>query len=172
MRPALVKEGMSDTITVSDYFGGCPHCGANHGFLNVRDEHWIVCDTHKVKWCVGYNLFSDWKKEGETIWWQNGEKLLGYSKVEPLPDGVWSADPEVRQRELNEARRKNIEWNERQGRLELAGKTIVAILLDALKPIPASLKDGDEVYVSVRGGGVLSITSTGMVLDDSDDLPF
>ena len=68
-----------------------------------------------------------------------------------------------------------MEWNDREHRLGLAGKKIVAILQDALKSIPASLQKGDEVYVSVRGGGVLNITSAGIVLDDGDDdddLPF
>lgn len=100
----MESDTISDTITVSDYFGGCPHCGANHGFLNVGRAHWIACDTHKTKWCIGSNVFSDWKEENEAIWLQNAEKLAGYSEVKPLPEGVWSADPEVRQRELNEAR--------------------------------------------------------------------
>jgi len=95
---------MSDAITVTDYFGGCPHCGANHGFLNVRAEHWIVCDAHQVKWCVGSNLFSSWKDENERIWRRNAEKLLGYSKVEPLPEGTWSSDAAARERQLKARR--------------------------------------------------------------------
>src|SRR5277367_1821432 len=95
---------MSDAITVTDYFGGCPHCGANHGFLNVRAEHWIVCDAHQVKWCVGSNLFSSWKDENERIWRRNTERLLGYSKVEPLPEGTWSSDAAARERQLESRR--------------------------------------------------------------------
>lgn len=64
----MESDTISDTITVSDYFGGCPHCGANHGYMNVRAEHWIVCDAHKVKWRIGSNLFSCWKDENESVW--------------------------------------------------------------------------------------------------------
>jgi hypothetical protein len=95
---------MSDAITVTDYFGGCPHCGANHGFLNVRAEHWIVCDAHKVKWCVGFNLFSSCKDENESVWLANAEKLASYSKVEPLPEGKWSSDAAARERQLEAGR--------------------------------------------------------------------
>src|SRR5271170_3970543 len=76
---------MSDAITVTDYFGGCPHCGANHGFLNVRAEHWIVCDAHKVKWCVGFNLFSSCKDENESVWLANAEKLASYFRSSRFP---------------------------------------------------------------------------------------
>src|ERR1700733_15172311 len=81
-------------ITVSDYFGGCPHCGANHGFLNVRAEHWIVCDAHKLKWCVGSNLFSSWKDENERIWRRNETPKSFWA----IPR--WSRFPKVRGRAM------------------------------------------------------------------------
>src|SRR5271156_5543169 len=95
---------MSDAITVTHYFGGCPHCGEQQGYLNVRTEHWIVCDAHEVKWRIGSNLFSSWKDDDESVWLRNAEKLMGYSKVIPLPEGAWSSDGAVRERQL-EARR-------------------------------------------------------------------
>lgn len=102
----MESDTISDTITVSDYFGGCPHCGANHGYMNVRAEHWIVCDAHKVKWRIGSNLFSCWKDENESVWLLNAERLLGYSKVEPLPEGTWSSDATVREWQLASVRFK------------------------------------------------------------------
>jgi hypothetical protein len=100
------SDTISHTIKVTDYFGGCPHCGASHGYLNVRPEHRIVCDPHKVKWRIGSNLFSYWKDENESLWLANAEKLLGYSPVEPLPEGTWSSDAVVREWQLASVRFK------------------------------------------------------------------
>lgn len=74
--------------------------------MNVRAEHWIVCDAHKVKWRIGSNLFSCWKDENESVWLRNAERFLGYSKVEPLPEGTWSSDATVREWQLASVRFK------------------------------------------------------------------
>jgi hypothetical protein len=47
------------------YFGLCPHCHNNDGYLNVGRGHWFVCHEHKVKWLVGSNLFSSWRYQTE-----------------------------------------------------------------------------------------------------------
>ena len=67
-----------------DYFGGCPFCRRNDGCLNVHRDHWFVCHLHRVKWCVGSNLFSAWRHESKTTWTANAELLAGYVEVEPL----------------------------------------------------------------------------------------
>jgi hypothetical protein len=41
-----------------DYFGVCPTCGSNDGFLIIGRDHWFICKEHRVKWLVGSNLFS------------------------------------------------------------------------------------------------------------------
>ena len=33
---------MTKTITVRNYFGGCPTCGRNDGVYNVYKDHWFV----------------------------------------------------------------------------------------------------------------------------------
>ena len=43
------------------YCGGCPHCGGHDGMVNVGRSHWLRCEEHKVKWCLGSNLFSSWR---------------------------------------------------------------------------------------------------------------
>lgn len=52
-------------VTTDEYFGGCPHCGQNDGYINSGPDHWFVCDQHKTKWCAGSNLFSSWHDEDE-----------------------------------------------------------------------------------------------------------
>jgi hypothetical protein len=44
-----------------DYFGVCPICQRQNGYLNDGPDHWFVCNTHMTKWCVGSNLFSGWR---------------------------------------------------------------------------------------------------------------
>lgn len=66
------------------YFGGCPECGNNDGYMNVRSNHICVCDAHKTAWRVGSNLFSDWKDESEEVWARNAQMLESYREVTPL----------------------------------------------------------------------------------------
>jgi hypothetical protein len=47
------------------HFGGCPQCGHHDGIVNVGSGHWLHCAEHKVKWCVGSNLFDFWKDQTE-----------------------------------------------------------------------------------------------------------
>jgi hypothetical protein len=50
---------------VSDYFGSCPVCHKNDGYLNVGRTHWFYCKEHKKRWCAGSNLFSSWHDQTE-----------------------------------------------------------------------------------------------------------
>jgi hypothetical protein len=43
---------------VNQRFGVCPICHTTDGYLNVGNNHWFLCHTHKTKWAVGANLFS------------------------------------------------------------------------------------------------------------------
>ena len=71
-------------VTTDEYFGGCPECGKCDGFLNVERNHWAVCDTHKMTWRIGANLFSSWRHETEADWGRNVARLGGYSIVTPV----------------------------------------------------------------------------------------
>ncbi len=70
--------------TTAEYFGGCPHCGGNDGFLNIGREHWFRCDTHRTKWRAGTNLFSGWREEDENIWLRNRYRLSEFMQVQPV----------------------------------------------------------------------------------------
>ncbi len=71
-------------VTTDQYFGGCPHCGGNDGYMNVGSEHWFRCDEHRTNWKAGSNLFSGWRNEDETIWRENEYRLAEYQTVEPI----------------------------------------------------------------------------------------
>ncbi len=67
-------------------FGCCPYCGKDDGFINLRRDHWFVCETHKTRWCSGSNTFKCWREEDDWDWAENFDRLLTYTKVEPVWD--------------------------------------------------------------------------------------
>ena len=78
---------MGDVVQLREepgYFGGCPKCGRNDGYLNVGKSHWFVCDEHKTTWFVGSNLFSSWREQSQEVWEENARQLSEYKDVEPL----------------------------------------------------------------------------------------
>jgi hypothetical protein len=83
---------------VANYFGGCPTCGRTDGYLNVRRSNVFVCHTHKTAWCVGNNLFSDWRDETEEIWERNAALLAQYTEVESLNNPIFCGPPDGCQR--------------------------------------------------------------------------
>jgi hypothetical protein len=79
------------------YFGWCPKCKNNDGYLNIGREHWFLCKEHKVKWCVGYNLFSSWQHETEDEQRSIYDELdFGtFEKIEPANPSdleMWASD--------------------------------------------------------------------------------
>ena len=77
---------MSEVIQLrkNDYWGLCPKCKGEPLFRNVKRTHWAACDTHKVTWLVGDNLFSGWQDETPEIWEANCLVLSGYGVVKPF----------------------------------------------------------------------------------------
>lgn len=73
-----------DDNTKDDYFGVCPTCEQNDGYLNIGRDHFFICHAHRVKWCVGESLFSSWRSETEEHWARNYQILALYQDVEPL----------------------------------------------------------------------------------------
>lgn len=67
-----------------NYFGSCPVCGEPGVWLNIGATHWLVCHAHKVRWCVGMNLFSSWREETEAEWQANRERIKSYRDVGTL----------------------------------------------------------------------------------------
>jgi hypothetical protein len=51
--------------SADEYFGLCPHCHQQDGWLNIGRSHWIYCKAHRVTWCIGSNLFSSWRQQTE-----------------------------------------------------------------------------------------------------------
>jgi hypothetical protein len=66
------------------YFGVCPTCGSNDGFVNVGSDHWFICHEHKIRWCVGSDLFEAWRYETEEKCGHNRSWLRTYREIEPF----------------------------------------------------------------------------------------
>ena len=78
------------------YFGLCPRCGDNDGYLNIERCHWFYCGRHKMTWMAGENLFSSWHDETEADWGRNAQKLEGYREVESInPEPTESNRPRL-----------------------------------------------------------------------------
>ena len=82
-RPADV----SSTKVIEYEFGVCPKCLRNDGFLNIGRDHWYHCRTHKLKWWVGSNLFSEWTFQDESTWRANAEFLASYTEIKEFHPG-------------------------------------------------------------------------------------
>jgi len=81
----------TEHLRETGYFGGCPVCHGDDGYFNVGRGHWFVCDRHRVKWCLGANLFSSWKFETEDEQRRNFEKFRPYREVKPYHPPTLSA---------------------------------------------------------------------------------
>ena len=78
------------------YWGICPACHRNDGYLNVGRDHWFVCHAHRVKWCIGSNLFSSWRYESREEWAENRDVLKGYTEIEPeFPAEAGECEPDT-----------------------------------------------------------------------------
>jgi hypothetical protein len=72
----------NDTITVTNYFGGCPTCGDYSGMVNAGRTHVFFCSERKVSWIAGANLFAVDETREEQI--ERYKAIEGFERVEPL----------------------------------------------------------------------------------------
>jgi hypothetical protein len=70
------------------YFGVCPVCGRAEGPINIGRSHWLYCKRHKVKWCLGFDIFSSWKDETDEHQRANWDAigLDSFQRVQPASD--------------------------------------------------------------------------------------
>ena len=66
------------------YFGGCPHCHRDDGYLDVGREHWFVCVEHRTKWFAGSNLFSSWREQTPLDRLLSERTLARFRAVKPI----------------------------------------------------------------------------------------
>jgi hypothetical protein len=74
------------------HFGVCPHCHKTDGYINVGRTHLFVCREHKLKWCVGSNLFSSWRYQTKEEQEQIYDRLGAGAYTEIQPDEAYHPD--------------------------------------------------------------------------------
>lgn len=72
---------------MAEYFGVCPKCLETDGCLNIERDHVFVCHRHKSYWLIGFNIFSSWRREDESVWEKNSKLLESYEIIEPYNPG-------------------------------------------------------------------------------------
>jgi hypothetical protein len=68
------------------YWGLCPECWQQPDvWFNYHRSHVCGCRKCKTAWIVGWNLFSSWQHEDESVWEKN-LKILNeqYRSVQPF----------------------------------------------------------------------------------------
>jgi hypothetical protein len=126
-----------DQDDVAGYFGDCPICHKNDGYLNVGRNHWFICTAHKTKWCIGANLFSSAMDETPEQQRREQEELgfASFAVVEPFhppppsASDVTTDGPNDRQLEPEQAAAKAALLAECKA-LAAAGITFVAVHFD------------------------------------------
>lgn len=74
---------------VDDYFGGCPTCRGNDGYVNCGRLHVFFCKEHRVSWIFGANLFSSWREQTDAEQREQYKMIEGFERVEPIwPDSA------------------------------------------------------------------------------------
>jgi hypothetical protein len=73
----------------NNYFGHCKHLNHDNFYRNVRapgdtrpgKTHIMCCDTCKICWCIGHNLFSGWRYEDPEVWDRNYEEIKDFEYI-------------------------------------------------------------------------------------------
>ena len=65
-----------------NYFGHCPVPDHENCYRNIGRSHWMVCDTCRIKWFMGENLFSSWRSQSEETWKANAETIKEYEELD------------------------------------------------------------------------------------------
>jgi hypothetical protein len=66
------------------YFGSCPFCLDNDGYLNIQRAHYFYCRIHRVVWLAGENLFSSWREQSKFEFDENRAYLKDFRIICPL----------------------------------------------------------------------------------------
>jgi hypothetical protein len=164
---------MMRTITVTNYFGGCPTCGGNDGCVNADGRLVSYCMAHKVSWGIGEDQFISRLSKTDAEKRERHKFIEDYMGVQPVPEGTWPADPDVRHRESMEAWQKRCDEEDRRERLVIERREKVAAhLVHALTPLAAEIPPGETIYVRVQPDTHLILSAAGVQRQAADDFPF
>ena len=164
---------MMKTITVTNYFGGCPTCGGNDGCVNADGRLVSYCKAHKVSWDIGEDEFISRLSETDPEKRERYKFIEDYEDVQPVPEGTWPEDPEVRRRESMNASQKRWDEEQRQERLFIERcEKVSASVVDALTPFAADMPSDEQIRIRVGPDTELILSAAGVRRQRADDIPF
>ena len=146
-------EGQSDP-----YFGVCPECGRNNGFLNVGRGHWMVCHAHRVRWCLGSNWFSCWREDTEEEWKENWRRIGDYREVPYVPVERDDGSDRVNHDEVAEDEatdRRQVDDDDE----------LPALPAEMASPVPPALFDVGQIYLTPGARESVSMEELVVVLN-------
>jgi len=93
------KQTLSDEVlrrlragAYGGHYGGCPICGHSEGPFNMLRENWLVCSTHRLRWCVGVGLFDyldgEWEAWEFIDWWLSRFREIPASETLSNPEAT------------------------------------------------------------------------------------
>jgi hypothetical protein len=161
------------TITVTNYFGGCPTCGANDGCVNVNGMLRCYCKSHNVSWDISQDLSIHPLPKPGAEERERNKFIEDYEHVHPVPEGTWPEDPEVRRRESMNAWQKRCDEEQRQERLFIERcEKVSASVVDALTPFAAEMPSNEQIRVRVDPDTELILSAAGVRRQRAGDIPF
>jgi hypothetical protein len=164
---------MMKTITVTNYFGGCPTCGGNDGCVDANGRLVSYCKEHKVSWQIGGDEFISRLSETDPEKRERYKFIEDYKHVQPVPEGTWPEDPEVRCRESMNAWQKRRDEEQRQERLFIERcEKVSASVVDALTPFAADMPPNERIRIRVGPDTELILSAEGVRRQRADDIPF
>jgi hypothetical protein len=98
-----------------EYFGVCPVCHHNDGYLNLVNDsgtwadQYMVCDIHKTCWHFGGNLLSSWMDETPDEREASRKTLKRYSVVHPYHGFIDFADDDRNQDHIDTVTAETVE---------------------------------------------------------------
>jgi hypothetical protein len=128
-------------------FGLCPECHRSDGYFNVGRSHWRFCKWHRLKWCFGSNLFSDWKGETEEEQRKTYERLeFGtFQEITPYYPAALEAYPSM-DLDISESARALL-----SEKVDLDNRAAVeALLINPYKDSPISSRFVDECISTAK----------------------
>ena len=75
------KSSETGMQTHEDNMMCCVRCGAQCACRNIGREHWGFCDTCRIKWCIGENLFSGWREQSDKVFEENRDFLKNFEDL-------------------------------------------------------------------------------------------
>lgn len=139
-------------------------CGQTDGYLNVGRNHYFVCDTHRTKWYVGFNVFS--VHEGPEQWDINSKLLDTYAKVKPVKE--WPIRKEKKVRAVTVSAQKRWYWPRRLS--SITNRTTPPRFPTKFRTAPMLTHDAHQTsdpYVTIWGSLLHHVPpSPGIKMDD------